>query len=130
MLNTEVGVIAPDEELYSLVEEINAELPEKVSLVMGFLDEGVDVGYKLQQNDVKVLISRGGTTTKIRNSKISLPIIDIPITEYDVIKVLDQARKLSNKIAVIGFDSLIKGADVIAPILDLNVHKFQVQNEK
>ncbi|MFZ5942682.1 MAG: sigma 54-interacting transcriptional regulator [Bacillota bacterium] len=130
MLNIEIGVIAPDEELYSLVEEINGELPEKVLLKMGFLDEGVSVASKFQQNGLRVLISRGGTTTKIRNSKISLPIIDIPITEYDVIKLLDQARKLSNRIAVIGFDSLIKGAEVIAPILDLDVKKFLVQNEK
>ncbi|MFZ7101981.1 MAG: sigma 54-interacting transcriptional regulator [Peptococcaceae bacterium] len=130
MLNAEIGVIAPDEELYSLVGEINKELPEKVALALGYLDEGVDVARQFQQKGVKVLVSRGGTTTKIRNSQVSLPIIDIPITEYDVIRVLDQGRKLANRLAVIGFDSLIKGADVIAPILKLNVEKYLVQNER
>ncbi|MEW6625053.1 MAG: sigma 54-interacting transcriptional regulator [Bacillota bacterium] len=127
-MKSEIAVIAPDKELLSLVKEVEKEIDEPITVVNGYLDQGIDVAKELIEQGVKVLVSRGGTTNKLRQAKIPLPIIDIPITEYDIIKLLDQARTISKRIAVIGFDSLIKGAEDIAPILNVTVEKFLVSS--
>ncbi|WP_028308726.1 sigma-54-dependent Fis family transcriptional regulator [Desulfitibacter alkalitolerans] len=125
----EIGVIAPDKDLYILVKELQKEVKESLIVEVGFLEEAILVAQDLINKGVKVIVSRGGTTTRLREAGIHVPIIDIPITEYDVIKLLNQAKHISRKIGVIGYDSLAKAAQDIAPILGVQVQSFLVQNE-
>lgn len=130
MYHTEIAYITPDEDLYDLVNELKSKFSEPILVKKSFLDEAVQVGVDLEREGISVIVSRGGTTDMLRNSKISIPIIDIPITEYDVIGILDQARRISSKFAIIGFDTLINGIESIAPIWNVEIKKFLVKNQK
>jgi transcriptional regulator with PAS, ATPase and Fis domain len=129
-LNNDIAVIAPDKELMSLLETLQKDFSEPFTMALGFLEEAIPVGRQLRDLGAKVLVSRGGTTTILRNCGINLPIIDIPITEYDAIRLLDEARQIADRIAVIGFDTLVQAATTIAPILGVTVDTFRVRSDQ
>lgn len=128
-MNAEIAVIAPDQELVSLLETLQHDFPEPFTISLGFREKAIPLARQLRDRGAKVLISRGGTTTILRNSNIDLPIIDIPITEYDAIRLLYEARQVSQRIAVIGFDTLIQAATTIAPILGVAVETFPIWSD-
>ena len=49
------------------------------------MDEAVELALKAEKEGCQVIISRGLTASKIRNSKVELPVIDIRIGGYDVL---------------------------------------------
>lgn len=128
-MKIEIGVIAPDEELLLLASSIIKNCSEPIGVRLGFLSQGIETAQLFIAEGAKVLISRGGTTQKIRESGITLPVIDIPITGYDIIELVNQARRISNRAVVIGFEPLVKGVQYVGPLLDLEVVPFQVQSE-
>ncbi|MBW1960255.1 MAG: sigma 54-interacting transcriptional regulator [Deltaproteobacteria bacterium] len=128
-MHPEIAVIAPDRELFNVVNELKDDFSEPIHVALGHSYEAVKVARNLVQKGIRVLISRGGTTTKIRRSDIAVPVIDISFTGYDIIQLLDEARKISDRIAVVGFDVLVNGAKFIGSFLDLNIMTFLAQTD-
>lgn len=127
----EIGVIAPDIELFNVVNELKDELPYRIEVVHALLDDAVLEARKMMQAGIKVLVSRGGTMLKLQQSALSLSIVGIPITDYEVIMMLHRAKQISKEIAVIGFTNfLVKRAEILGPILEVNVKKYFVNSEK
>ncbi|MGI6450938.1 MAG: sigma 54-interacting transcriptional regulator [Desulfitobacteriia bacterium] len=127
----EIGVMAPDIEVFNIVNALKKELRYPVKVVQAIFDDAVIEAKKMMQAGVKVLVSRGGTTLRLQQSALRLPIVNIPITEYEIIMMLHRAKQISKEIAVIGFNKpLIKGAEILGPILEVNVRKYIVNWEK
>ena len=125
----EIGVIAPDDELRLAVQEIAAAMGLNIMLRMGFLDEAIASARELEQLGAKILVCRGSTSKRLRETNLALPLIDIPITAFDMIALLDQARKLGEPVAVVGVDALLRGTLELAPILRIKAQAFPVESE-
>lgn len=127
----EIGIIAPDKELLDVLEELRSEFNEPFVAVNKYLDDAVGAAYTMLNQGIKVLVSRGGTAAKLRQANLPLPIIEIAITEYEVMSLLVQAQKVSSRIGVIGFtDSLMKRAAAIGPMLGLEVIRMTAHSEQ
>jgi len=126
----DIAVIAPDKDLLVLFESIRQETPIDFTLHEGLLEESLEVANQLIQQGAKVLVSRGETTTQLRAAGITVPIVDIPITVHDVIPLIDQARHYSSRIAVVGFGAVIRAAEVVAPILSVQLDIFRLTSAR
>lgn len=127
----EIVVIAPDIELFNVVNNLKTELKYPIKTVHAFLDDAVLEAKKLIEDGTKVIVSRGGTTTKLQQSGINLPIVNIPITDFEVIMMLHKAKQISDEIAVVGFTNpLVNGVEILGPILNVKVKKYIVNSEK
>jgi PAS domain S-box-containing protein len=126
---TEIGVIAPDRYLVDLVNRVKKEFSEPMVVKLADQSESIVLAEQFLKQGVRVLVSRGGNTIKIRQGNFPIPVIDIPINGYDIIKLLDKARRISNEVAVIGFDTLISGAQFIGNVLEIKITSFLVKSE-
>ncbi len=126
----EIAVIAPDPTLFSLVEKIRQAAQMDFSIHEGLCDEAVVIAQALVEKGTKILVSRGESSTLIRNSGLKVPVLDIPITEVDIASLLMQARRISTRIAVIGFGPTLRAAEAMAPMLDAEVKRFRLQTVK
>ncbi|MDK2986239.1 MAG: hypothetical protein PWQ96_1883 [Clostridia bacterium] len=106
MRSTEIALIAPYKELATLVMEACEEWGEEIHVAIANTSEGVLIAKKLIEKGVKILISRGDTASAIR-SAVNIPVVDIPITSWDIIKTLKEAKKIGKKIAVVGLEDII-----------------------
>lgn len=83
---------------------------------------------KLIEKGFKVILARGGTAMRIRNS-LNIPVVEIPIPIEDMIQALIKASKIGPNIGVIGYDNLWKGLELINPLLNVNIKQVFVKNE-
>lgn len=120
MEKSRIVMISPLPELTRLAQQVSKELDFEMEIVEAFLDEGVELGKRSVQSGADVIISRGPTGV-ILKKELSIPVILIQITNFDIIQALNHAKQLGRKIA---FFDYIKRKDIydfsnIAQILSL-----------
>ena len=111
-----LAIIAPDKDLASLCEKVVQEIqfPAKISIRVGSTNNGINLARIEKKKGAEVIISRGGTAILIRNENLDIPVVEVEVTAYDLIYSLNNARKLANRIVVVGFENVlnaIRGID-------------------
>jgi propionate catabolism operon transcriptional regulator len=119
--------IAPYEGLKRLMEELAKEDPEMDLVVeQGDLKEGVDIARRAEKEGYELIISRGGTASLIREA-VSIPVAEIPVSGYDMLRVLTLLKDYRGEVAIVGFPNITRGAAVICDLLNLSVRTVTVR---
>lgn len=92
------------------------------------------VGAEVVSNltfDGDAVIARGVTASAIRKIQSQIPVIELPVTGYDVIRAVDRCKKKFNpkKVALIGSSNMIYGAQSLKEILDVEIACYLVGRE-
>lgn len=96
--------------------------------IVGDLADGEKVASgALSVHNYDLIISRGGTAELLKR-KFHLPVIDIGVSQYDILKTLQAASKL-NKVAVIGFDSITSGTHTVIKDFQLDIPIFTIKDD-
>ena len=82
-------------------------------------------GAKGQPYDI--IISRGGTSNVIRNH-VSTPVVEIPVSGYDILRVLTLVKDSSTKVAIIGFPNICRGAEAVSNLLDFEIPIYSIEH--
>lgn len=120
-----IVMISPLPELTRLARQVSRELSFKMSIIEAFLDKGVELGKKLEQSGAEVVISRGPTGVLLKK-ELSIPVILIQITSFDIIQALNRAKGYSREIAYFDYVKRQGAYDFkgITEILELENLKF------
>ena len=96
-----------------------------LTCIVGNLSAGVAAaqGQLAAGNAYDVIISRGGTADLLRES-VGLPIIDIPVSAYDVLQAIKLSEGLAGRRAVVGFTAITQTADTLNEIMQLDLDIF------
>ncbi len=121
--------IAPYRQIYELAMEISDQYND-VQVELAYLDQAFQVAQKAVEKGVEVIISRGGTFMNLEKKGVQVPLVEIPIDPFDVLHAVDKAKKIGNNVGIIGFANVIRGAERLGPILDLNASTYLINNEK
>lgn len=130
-MSAEIVVIASDQELYNLTTKIIESEGYDIDVIHASLEKAVEKARALKQNGTKILVARGGTAAELIGAGLYLPIVQIPITEMDVVQLIADAKKTADRIAIIGFTNpLVKVATEIGKILDIEIMEYTVTSEQ
>ncbi|MEH7335224.1 PrpR N-terminal domain-containing protein [Neobacillus drentensis] len=122
-------VIVPYEGLFEMMKEIQQQVDDiQLDIELGNLHEGVAIAKAAEHNGYHVIISRGGTASMIQEA-VSLPVIDIQVTGYDVLRIITLVKGFSRKAAIVGFSNITHGASTICKLLDLDIETFTITQE-
>ena len=124
-----VALIAPYPEMAELARTIIKEFEKPIAIEVGDLLEGLKKGDLLVEKGTEVIISRGGTAQLLKQ-ELTIPIVEIQVTTYDILGALQRVSNRSQKIGIIGFGNVIYGSHKLAGLLDLNLMVFTVQKEE
>ncbi|MGP4071052.1 PrpR N-terminal domain-containing protein [Piscibacillus sp. B03] len=126
-MRVKVKFIAPYPAMVPLVEECQADLTDlDISLEVGNLQDGVEIAKRAEADGYQIIISRGGTAQMIRKS-VSLPVVDVHISGYDILRILTLAKDFSDKKALVGFPNITIGAQSIADLLEYPIDVFSIE---
>ncbi|MGN8646197.1 PrpR N-terminal domain-containing protein [Gracilibacillus sp. HCP3S3_G5_1] len=122
-------LIAPYSGLAEIAKKV--ALPDDVQLdvVIGNLEEGVRKAKQAERQGYQLVISRGGTATMIQD-EISIPVVHIDITGYDMLRVFTLLRGLEGGVALVGYSNISEGANTICNILDFDVKMITIKDRK
>ena len=122
MRKIHIGVIAPYDAMLPLIDELKEEQSDlTIVSEVGDLERGVELALKMEQQGADILISRGGTAKLIREA-VSLQVIDIHISGYDLLRSIMLATGHSDeKKALVGFPNITLGAASIISLLEIDM---------
>ena len=127
-IKTKILGIAPYEELRRSMENIGSTFPNVLlNTYTGDLQEGKNLALEAIHNDYDVVISRGGTADLIRKS-VSIPVIDVSISVYDILGAIKLAKNYTSKFAIVGYSSITKTAHLICDVLDYSVEIYTIDD--
>ena len=113
--------IAPYESMaVSLVHAAEAYPDIHLEVHTGDLEQGIEIVNRLDPADFDVIISRGGTAEMIR-SVTDLPVVEISVSIYDVLRAIKLSESYTDRFAIAGFPAVTKNAHILCSLLGLNV---------
>lgn len=119
---------------YETMKPVMARLAEKRSditaeIYVGDMNRGCDIVSNLSMEDYDIIISRGGTAQLIGRSA-SLPVVEINVSVYDVLRAIRLAEGYSGKYAIIGFDNITGSASLLCDLLQLRIPIYTIHDQE
>lgn len=107
------GLVEPISHVVKAHDDIDA------TIRVGDMKDGALIAKSMIVHHYDVIISRGGTAELIRET-VDLPVVDIPVSVYDIIRSIKMAENYSEEFAIAGYPSITECAKILCDLLQLN----------
>lgn len=122
-------VVAPYPGLVELTGGLQAELKEfDIKVVQGDLSEVLPLLSRIHQEGYDLIISRGGTARLLRQHSY-LPVIEIQVSGFDMMRILMVIKGYQSKVKMIGFPNIIEGFVSVSSLMGVEIPCTAVQHE-
>lgn len=132
-MDTKIAIITPFATMWQIAQDVvnerSDEWPEGIQVVMGDLGDGLQQAYQAIAQGAEVIISRGGTASLI-SSQIELPVVEIQVTAFDILRALKQVSGQTKKVGVAGFRNVIYGCEDFGEIWGIALQEITLENEQ
>lgn len=120
--------IVPYEGMKPLLSKL-AEEYETVDLtiLVGDLKKGVEIAQSNFHENYDVIISRGGTAKLLRQS-VSLPVIEINTSAYDILRTLKLSGADTKKVAIVGFSAITEESLFLKEVLPYAIDVYPINS--
>ncbi|WP_096189977.1 sigma-54-dependent Fis family transcriptional regulator [Evansella halocellulosilytica] len=130
-MNIKTLVIAPYKGLAELINSMEHEFEEfSITSHVADLNQSLVLleNYKRSGEEFDVIISRGGTA-KVLRENTSIPVIDIHISGYDILRILTLLKSYNVKIGMVGFKNVIYSFEAVSSVINIDVEYRVVDHE-
>ena len=93
-----IVMISPYPELSKHAAQVSKDLNFPITILEEVLEKGVHVAREYEKSNVDCIISRGATGILIKNN-VSVPVVLVQISSYDVLQAFYEAKSLGKRIA-------------------------------
>lgn len=122
--------IAPYEGMRTAMERAAENYPNiHLDVFTGDLEEGVAIVQKHRADAYDCVISRGGTARMIREAS-DIPVVEIRLSVYDVLRTIKLAENYSDRYAIVGFPNITEPAHTLCDLLQYQIEIITVQDTK
>lgn len=113
--------IAPYEGMKSIMQKLARERDDiDLTVFVGDLHKGAEIAQKNFHEDFDIIISRGGTAELI-GTITQLPVIEITLSVYDILRSIKMAENFASRYAIVGFPSITSSAQLLCDLLQYKV---------
>lgn len=110
--------IAPYEGMKTLMGNLAEEYPQMdMTLFVGDRELGLEIARANFHGNYDVVISRGNTAAMLRRD-LSLPVVEIEVTMYDLLRALKLAGPLAGRTALVAASNVAENARRLCEVLD------------
>ncbi len=122
--------VAPYESMKAAMERVAEAYPEiRLEVYTGDLEEGVEAVRSAGPDNFDCIISRGGTAQLIRRIT-DVPVVEIPLSVYDVLRAIKLAENYTDLYAIVGFPNITGTAHILCDLLRSNVDILTVHDAR
>lgn len=122
--------IAPYERMCASMEQVSQAYPNiQLDVFLGDLDEGVAVARAHLDDAYDCIISRGGTAEMIRQIT-DIPVVEIRLSMYDVLRTIKLAENYTDRYAIVGFPSITAAAHTLCDLLQYELDIITVRDTR
>ncbi|MGX7100437.1 PrpR N-terminal domain-containing protein [Globicatella sanguinis] len=122
--------IAPYEELNQSMKIVSKEFPNiEPTIFTADLNEGQSLAIQYAQDNYDAIISRGGTANLIK-AAVGLPVIDVSLSIYDVLRAIRLAENYSQNFAIVAYPSITEQVHLLCNLLGYKIEIRTINEEK
>lgn len=100
----------------------------EIDVEVADLGEAVPLLKRVREQKYDVIISRGGTASLIKKH-VEIPVIDVPVSGYDILRVLTLIKDSNSQVAIVGFPNICQGAATVSSLLDFEIPIYSIEHE-
>ncbi len=121
--------IAPYEGMKTIMQKLANERTDiDLDVYVGDLNKGVEIARRNCHMDYDVIISRGGTAELIGQSA-QIPVIEVTLSVYDILRALKLAENYADRYAIVGFPSITSSAHLLCDLLQYKIDIFTIHDQ-
>lgn len=124
-----IAIVAPYSALKNEAMDVVRELGLDIRVDEGDLHEGVRAARRAVAAGAQVIISRGGTALLIAE-EVDIPVVEIEVSPYDILRCLLNLRDYREIIGITGFNNIVYGAENMGNALGIKVKQIVIESEK
>ncbi len=121
--------IAPYPELGKLAVDVGWELECPLSVFIGRMRQGVELARRSVAEGAQVVISRGVTAELIARSGIDVPVVEVPITGYDLLRAYYEAKEFGGRIGIVDVEKVVRGVRSLEKIIGEEFLKYVIKGQ-
>lgn len=126
MIPCRILVIAPYESMKNILLFICKDRPEvRLTVMVGDLGEGARLVQEIDEEEFDIVISRGGTAEVLR-SVVSIPVVEIQLSSYDVLSALKLAENYTGRYALVAYPNIARMATLLCSVLQYDVPIYPI----
>lgn len=120
-MKTRILVIAPYQGMKEVMNEIQQEREDlDLTIQIGNLENGLQIVQSYDLDNFDVIISRGGTA-KLIAANVKIPVVEVDISVYDILRAIKLAENYTNRFAIIGYAAITDSAKMLCDLLKYNI---------
>ncbi len=108
--------------------------PDDFSVFLGSMDEAFEFIDSVDLGEIDVILSRGATANMLEASNLGIPLVNIPISDVEVMTALNVARTLVDKeplqIAYIGFTVTYNQIRAYLEAMGMSIAHYEIANNR
>lgn len=126
----EILFLAPYPDIAQVAQKI-CEGSDDITIEVSRMDDAVKRARDAESKGYHVLISRGVTCWKLRNSGIDMPLVEVSIGGYDIVRAYFEAKRLGRHVGLIDVEEVVNNQDIdaFAASVDDNILKYACSND-
>lgn len=122
--------IAPYAALKTTMEQAAAGMKHvKLDVFVGNMDTGIELAGGHMEDDYDVIVSRGGTACLIAQA-LSVPVVEIPLSVYDILRAVKLAENYHKPYGVMGFPNITVHVRLLCELLRKQVDIFTIYSSE
>lgn len=122
-----IVIIAPHAKVYKIAKQAVQD-NQKVQVHYALLEDAVPIALNAESQGAQVIISRGGTTRLLERSALTIPVVDIAMSPYNILSAIHRMQHLNRRITVMGSVRIIRGVEKLGRILDVDLEVHEIYN--
>lgn len=122
--------IAPYEAMKTAMQKVADERSDiDLDVFTANLYYGVEIANNNLGSNYDVIVSRGGTAELVGKTT-TVPVVEISLSVYDILRAIKLAENYSNSYAIVGFPSITESAHLLCSLLQYNIDIVTVHSEE
>jgi transcriptional regulator with PAS, ATPase and Fis domain len=121
---SEILFLIPDKNLVPYVKKLLMPDYHHIKVVLVNPRTAVSLVRKHVARGVEIVAARPVTAAVIEQANLGVHVVNIPITSFDIIRAINEAKMRGKKIAVVAHEKMVLGIDFLAEELGVNIEHY------
>ena len=120
-------IIAPHVKVYDIARDV-AQNVNTVQVDYGLLEDAIPIALKAESEGAQVIISRGQTKQLLERSELTIPVVDIALSPFNMLSAIHKAHNFGLKITIMGSARILRGVEKLGKILNVDLEVHEIYN--
>ncbi|WP_019850446.1 sigma-54-dependent Fis family transcriptional regulator [Desulfitobacterium sp. PCE1] len=109
----EILFLAPYSDIAQVAQKV-CQGSNDVTISVSRMDAAVELARKAEKMGYHVLITRGVTFWKLHNAGLDLPLVEVSIGGYDIVRAFFEAKKMGRRVGIVDVEEVVNNLDLDA----------------